>query len=76
MEPYPTLKSWPEAVLPILLVSAFTNSAGQGPDGNWFSLDDQVDDKDGAGAAYGLGALYVASQPVIPGNNAVPYAYD
>ncbi len=37
METSPILKTWPEIVLPMLLVSSFTDASPDGPDGNSFS---------------------------------------
>jgi Subtilase family len=76
MERYPNLKSWPEAVLPILLVSSFTSAAPAGPDGTSFALDNGVDDKDGAGALDALDAATVANYKVDLGNSASAYGYD
>jgi len=43
------LTYWPEAVIPIMLVSAFDEANPDGPDGTASALGDNIDDKDGAG---------------------------
>ncbi len=43
------LKTWPEAVVPVMLVSAFDATNPGGPDGTPLDLDDNIDAKDGAG---------------------------
>jgi len=72
----PQLKSWPEALMPIMLVSAFTNARPAGPDGQLFSLDDGVDDKDGVGLLNAFDAWIVATSKVNGGNVPVVIGYD
>ena len=63
------LKTWPEAVVPIMLVSAFTDTQPLGPDGVPFDLDDGNDDRDGAGLLAAAEAWEVVySGQKSPGN--------
>lgn len=72
-----SLKYWPEAVIPVMLVSAFTDTDPAGPDGVPFDLDDGNDDMDGAGLlATGEAWEVVFSGRKSPGNAASTRGFD
>ncbi len=74
------LRSWPEGVVPIMLVSSWTSFEPGGPDGDILNLDDGIDDKDGAGELNGYEAWQVAEHRQNAGNavsrRGFDYRYD
>ncbi len=77
-EYYTPFQYWPEAVFPIMLVSAYTPGQPGGPDGTKLDLDDATDDHDGAGLLDAYGAWQVAQYYEVPGNaaTAAGFYYD
>lgn len=75
-EAYFGLGSWPEGTLPILLVSSWTAGEPGGPDGTILSLDDSVDDHDGAGELSASEAWQVSQYRETAGNVATSRGFD